>query len=195
MTPTRTSGWACRGMTFLRGWLLIAALTGVGCAHFPPWRKARVIAPVEAPTATEPVGPTEQGPAEDHPVVPTPAPKEKEVPPPTQPRAVVPPVVVPPPAPAATPSDSTRTGTVISEDIPPEEKEALIQTTKRELDETAALLRELDATQLAGKEGDQLRTVQALMKASQEAGDRSEFREAASLAHKAWLLAMELSGR
>ena len=33
------------------------------------------------------------------------------------------------------------------------------------------------------------------MNASREAGDRSEFREAASLAHKAWLLAMELSGR
>jgi hypothetical protein len=100
-----------------------------------------------------------------------------------------------PPAPAGSGPDSTRAAVTLSEDIPPAERDALVKATRRELDETAGVLRVLDGGRLEGRRGEQLRTIQALVNASREAGDRSEFREAASLAHKAWLLAMELSGR
>lgn len=183
------------GVCVVAGWLILVGLGGTGCAHFPPWRKSKPTAPVivpEDPATNGSADPVRKG---GNPTAPGPLVKAKESTIPAKPRLTPPTAVTPPPMPASQPSDSTRTREILSEDIPPDERAALVRATMRDLDETTALLRTLDAAQLAGKGGEQLRTIQALVNASHEAGDRSEFREAASLAHKAWLLAMELSER
>jgi hypothetical protein len=175
--------------------MILVGLGGGGCAHIPPWRKTKPTAPVilpRDPAVEGPAGPEHRG---GTPMAPGPSVKDKESTNPANPHSPVPPAVTPPSAPAPQPSDSTRTPTILSEDIPPSERAALILTAKRDLDETAALLRTLETLPLGGEGGDQLRTIQALVNASREAGDRSEFREAANLAHKAWILAVDLSGR
>ena len=72
-SPSRHRGR--RGGFLLAGWLVLTGLAGGGCAHFPPWRKAKPTAPVivpgkpapEEPAGTDPRGdqPAARGPAEE----------------------------------------------------------------------------------------------------------------------------------
>lgn len=193
--------------------VVLACLTG--CAHVNPWRDKTPPPPLTGPVDDEPAGPpyADSLAVLDETTVPVPPDWDPAKHPGGtrnstargKPRATTPPeaplladssaVPQPDSIPRAQAPDSASVPSILSEDIPPEEMSALIHATVRDRDETEAMLRTLEARTLTGRGGEQLRTIQALMKASQEAGDRSEYREAASLAHKAWLLAVELSGR
>jgi hypothetical protein len=80
-------------------------------------------------------------------------------------------------------------------DLPPAEKALLTDTTQRELELTAAVVRSIEVGRPSPAGEVSLRTIQAYVQASLDATKRAEIREAAALAHKAWILAAELSKR
>ena len=167
---------------------LACATGGAGCAHFPPWRRAAPTAPRQTPPAETSA---EAAPDSALPAVAAPAPdkpvKQKPLKKPVEP---APSDSLPTPAePAPGNSPAER---VISVDLPPAEKAQLIDTTQRELEQTAALVRSVEAGRLSPAEVEKLRSIQTLVQASREATERSEIQEAAILAHKAWILAAEM---
>lgn len=171
-------------------WLACAA-AGAGCAHLPPWRRAAPTAPqANAPADTSAV--SAPSPTVLVPVTPA---ADKPV------RRRLPEKPMEPasgdslPRPAEPAPDVLSTEPVISVDLPPAEKALLTDTTQRELELTAAVVRSIEVGRPSPAEDVSLRTIQAYVQASLDATKRAEIREAAALAHKAWILAEELSKR
>jgi hypothetical protein len=153
------------------GYLLIAAfLNMTACAHLP--FAVREKTPLMPPAAAPP---------------PPARPREEPRAPAARHRADA----APPDTLRADPANAP----ILSPDVPPEEKAKLIETAQRDLQRTEELLQSMATRTLSPAEEEKFRTVEDLLKAAREAGSRAEVREATSLAHKAWLLALDLSGR
>ena len=170
---------------------LACAVGGAGCAHFPPWKRATppTAPPIHpADTSAEPA-PSSTAAAPGAPAAER-APKRRSTEKPIEPAPGN-----PLPAPAEPAPGDVSAEPVISVDLPPAEKAQLTDTTQRELEQTAILVRTIETRRLSPAEEETLRTIQALVQASREATERREIREAAGLAHKAWILAAEISQR
>jgi hypothetical protein len=173
-------------------YLLIIGLSLSGCAHLPlVGRKAPKTVPASAPeTVPEflPEAAPETTPAEKSDVkVVTPRPIH-----PKPPKVEIPDSTG---AQEVTTTPHADPTPILSTDLPPEEKARLMDETERDLVKTKELLQALAKRNLSPSDEEKLRTAEALLRAAEEAGLRAEVREAASLARKAWLLALDLSGR
>ena len=92
------------------------------------------------------------------------------------------------PSPSTPPEDS-----VLSVDLPPEQRAFLLERIRRDLDEARQLLQSADTVRLSPDDTEKERTVRHLIGAAQQARERSRLQEAGNLAHKAKLLASELT--
>ncbi len=188
--------------------LLLPAALGVslsGCAHLPLiGRKDR---PTEPPPATEVSPVTDPDSAAVSP--PSRSPGSARRLPPKADRPGEPPTATPAPAPdmgvtpaaEATPErapaapDSAASTPVLSADIPPAERAQLLESHRQDCRRTEELLGKLGSHDLSTPDAEKLRTARELLRAAQDAELRGELRDAANLARKAWLLALDLSGR
>jgi hypothetical protein len=170
---------------------LAGAAGGAGCAHHPGWGRGAPTEPPPGPSVGQSAEPAPDSVAAV-PVVPaaTRAVKRK---PPERPVTSAPGDSLPVPA---VPAPGDLPGErVISVDLPPAERAQLIDTTQRELEQADALVQSIKSRGPSPAGEETLRTIQTLVQASLDSTKRSEIREAAGLAHKAWILAAELSKR
>jgi hypothetical protein len=83
----------------------------------------------------------------------------------------------------------------LSVDLPPAERARLVEAARRDREDTESLLKAIKVDTLPPDGQERLRTIQGLLDDSAEAANRGDLQAAASLVHKARLLAEELSGR
>ena len=98
-------------------------------------------------------------------------------------------------APAPVIQDSSASPPFVSVDIPEKERADLAAKTREDIRETEAILSALEAGADRDRMRERIDTVRGLIQQSRAAGDRKDARAAATLAHKARLLATEMAGR
>jgi hypothetical protein len=95
-----------------------------------------------------------------------------------------------------TPSiEAPATPSILSVDLPPVERARLIETAHRERGDADSLVKSIPADGLSPQDQDKSRTIEGLVLASVEAEGRGDVQAAAILAHKALLLAVEMTSR
>ena len=191
---TERRGTAVAGGFSTAGILLLAI---AGCSLVGRSRAPETIGPPITffqPDTAEVAGPPDSlsGAARPAPAIPVPPPREE---PRRARRPSPPPEASVAPDTLAAPADSTPEQSPISIDLPDEKKAELWRTTLRDLAAASSLLERVPATPRSDEEAVKVQTLRGLIAQARSALDRRDFQAAASLAHKARLLAGQLATR